>query len=52
MPLCAFQTKEKPTVTWVDNRFITQYLADAPDDAVKAYLYGLMQCQTGEGAQD
>ena len=52
MPLCAFQTKEKPTVTWVDNRFIIQYLADAPDDAVKAYLYGLMQCQTGEGAQD
>ena len=31
-------------LTPVDNLFIAEYLADASGDAVKVYLYGLMQC--------
>ena len=33
---------EKPSCTEVDNRFITDFLPEAPELAVKVYLYGLM----------
>ncbi len=31
-------------VTPVDNQFILEYLPNATGDAVRVYLYGLMQC--------
>jgi len=52
VPLCAYQTAIPQSETRVDNGFITQYLYDAPADAVKVYLYGLMQCQSGQGPAD
>lgn len=44
--------KEKPTATPVDNVFIKDYLPEAPELAVKVYLYGLMLAGTGEDGVD
>ena len=35
-------------VTPVDNQFILEYLPAATGDAVRVYLYGLMQCHHPE----
>ena len=37
-------------VTPVDNQFILEYLPTATGDAVRVYLYGLMQCYHPEAA--
>lgn len=37
-------------VTPVDNQFILEYLPNATGDAVRVYLYGLMQCYHPHGA--
>ncbi len=39
-------------VTPVDNQFILEYLPNATGDAVRVYLYGLMQCYHPQQAMD
>ena len=36
--------------THINNMFIKNYLAEAPGDFLKVYLYFMMQIQTGERA--
>lgn len=51
MPLCCYrQTRSHNDRTVVENIFIREFLPAAPDGAVRVYLYGLMQCQSGTGA--
>ncbi|MBQ9988280.1 MAG: DnaD domain protein [Clostridia bacterium] len=51
MPLCGFgDARMRSDHTLVENAFIREHMAAAPGDAVKVYLYGLMQCQQGAGA--
>lgn len=43
--ICRFeQGALRHELTPVDNRFITEYLPEAPGLSVKVYLFGLMQC--------
>ena len=50
MPLCAYRdVRMKTDDTVVENAFIREYLPTAPEDCVRVYLYGLMQCQSGTG---
>ena len=44
--------KQLPTATPVDNVFIRDYLPEAPELAVKVYLYGLMLAGTGDESVD
>ena len=38
---------QKREQTPVDNLFFSEFMPDADGEAVKVYLYGLMQCQIG-----
>jgi DNA replication protein DnaD len=50
MPLCAFgDARLRMDYTRVENAFVRNFMPSAPGDAVKVYLYGLMQCQHGIG---
>ena len=53
MSFCTF-SKESNTSgkTIIDNLFITNYLIDAPENAVKVYLYGLYLCQNLNAVDD
>lgn len=45
MALCSYSTSlTMNTSTLVDNTFINEFLPNAPDNAVKVYLYGLSLC--------
>ena len=49
MPMFGFdETYPMFDVTPVDNQFILEYLPAASGDAVRVYLYGLMQCYHGQ----
>ena len=49
MTFCKFSPGyESKNKTLVDNTFISDFLPDAPDLCVKAYLLGLMKCGTDE----
>ena len=51
MPLCSCQqAPDRNDRTVVENIFLREFMPAAPEGAVKAYLYGLMQCQQGTGA--
>ena len=51
MPLCSYQqAPDRNDRTVVENIFLREFMPAAPEGAVKAYLYGLMQCQQGTGA--
>ena len=53
MSFCSFSKENtKSGKTFLDNNFIVNYLPDAPDQAVKVYLYGLYLCQNSEMASD
>ena len=46
MPLCSYQqAPDRNDRTVVENIFLREFMPAAPEGAVKAYLYGLMQCQ-------
>ncbi len=50
MPLCAFgDVRMRADHTQIENAFIRDFMPQASGDAVKVYLYGLMQCQHGFG---
>lgn len=49
MTFCKFSPGyESKNKTLVDNAFISDFLPDAPDLCIKAYLLGLMKCGTDE----
>ncbi len=51
MPLCAFgDARMRVDHTQIENAFIRDFMPSASGDAVKVYLLGLMQCQSGMGA--
>lgn len=53
MSFCSFSKENtKSGKTFLDNNFIVNYLPDAPDQAVKVYLYGLYLCQNSDMASD
>ena len=53
MSFCSFSKENtKSGKTLIDNIFIQNYLPDAPDQAVKVYLYGLYLCQNSEFSLD
>ncbi|MBR3804506.1 MAG: DnaD domain protein [Clostridia bacterium] len=53
MSFCTFSKENsKSGKTILDNQFIQNYLPDAPDQAVKVYLYGLYLCQNSEFSLD
>ncbi len=46
MPLCAYgDSRMRTDHTDIENVFIREFMPSANGDAVKVYLYGLMQCQ-------
>ena len=45
MGFCSFSKDMDNGLTIIDNKFITKYLPEADDFAVKVYLYGLFLCQ-------
>ena len=46
MSFCSFSKESNNSgKTIIDNLFITNYIVDAPENAVKVYLYGLYLCQ-------
>jgi DnaD/phage-associated family protein len=50
MPLCAYgDVRMRVDHTQIENAFIRNFMPFASGDAVKVYLYGLMQCQSGVG---
>ena len=50
MPLCAFgDARMRVDHTQIENAFLRDFMPHASGDAVKVYLYGLMQCQLGIG---
>lgn len=50
MPLCAYQdARMRSDETVIENAFIREYMPFAPNNCLKVYLYGLMQCQSGVG---
>ena len=50
MPFCAYQDiRMRSDDTVVENAFIREYMPQAPADYAIVYLYGLMQCQNGQG---
>jgi DNA replication protein DnaD len=50
LPLCAYgDARMRAEYTQVENAFIREFMPFAAGDAVKVYLYGLMQCQHGVG---
>lgn len=53
MSFCSFsKDNTKLGKTFIDNQFIVNFLPDAPDEAVKVYLYGLYLCQNSDSAPD
>lgn len=48
MGFCSFSKDMDNGYTLIDNKFITKYLPEADDFAVKVYLYGLFLCQNRE----
>ncbi|MBO7215301.1 MAG: DnaD domain protein, partial [Clostridia bacterium] len=53
MSFCSFSKENtKSGKTLIDNIFIQNYLPNAPDQAVKVYLYGLYLCQNSEFSLD
>ena len=53
MSFCSFSKDNiRSGKTFLDNTFISNYLPDAPDNAVKVYLYGLYLCQNSETTSD
>ncbi len=53
MSFCSFSKENtRSGKTFLDNNFILNYLPDAPDQAVKVYLYGLYLCQNSDMASD
>lgn len=53
MSFCSFSKENtKSGKTLIDNIFIQNYLPDAPEQAVKVYLYGLYLCQNSEFSLD
>ncbi len=53
MSFCSFSKDNvRSGKTFIDNTFISNYLPDAPDQAVKVYLYGLYLCQNTEASSD
>lgn len=53
MSFCSFSKENtRSGKTFLDNNFIINYLPDAPDQAVKVYLYGLYLCQNSDMASD
>ena len=49
MSFCSFSKDNISSgKTLVDNVFLTNYLPDAPSDAIKVYLYGLFLCKSGD----
>ena len=48
MAFCTFSKDLDNGYTIVDNKFITKYLPEADDFAVKVYLYGLYLCENRE----
>ena len=53
MSFCSFSKDNiQSGKTFLDNTFISNYLPDAPDQAVKVYLYGLYLCQNSETSSD
>ncbi len=50
MPLCAFgDARMRVDHTQIENAFIRDFMPFASGGAVKIYLWGLMQCQSGMG---
>ena len=50
MPLCAYgDVRMRTDHTQIENTFIRDFMPSASGDAVKVYLLGLMQCQSGMG---
>lgn len=46
MSFCSFSKENSSSgKTFIDNQFINNYLSDAPENAVRVYLYGLFACQ-------
>ncbi len=53
MSFCSFSKENtRSGKTFIDNTFIINYLPDAPEQAVKVYLYGLYLCQNSDIASD
>lgn len=53
MSFCTFSKESSNSgKTLIDNLFITNYLLDAPENAVKVYLYGLYLCQNLNAVDD
>ncbi len=53
MSFCSFSKENsKSGKTFIDNQFIQNFVPDAPDQAVKVYLYGLYLCQNSDFALD
>lgn len=49
MSFCSFSKENISTgKTFIDNQFIVNYLPEAPEQAVKVYLYGLYLCQNSD----
>lgn len=49
MSFCSFSKDfDENAYTFIENKFITKYLPDANDFAVKVYLYGLYLCQKND----
>ncbi|MBO5888763.1 MAG: hypothetical protein J6Q58_01325 [Clostridia bacterium] len=46
MSFCSYSKEtQNLSKTMLDNVFISNYLPDAPENAVKVYVYGLYLCQ-------
>ena len=53
MSFCSFSKENtRSGKTFIDNQFILSFLPDAPDLAVKVYIYGLYACQNSDVAGD
>lgn len=53
MSFCSFSKENtRSGKTFLDNTFILNYLPDAPEQAVKVYLYGLYLCQNSDIVSD
>lgn len=53
MSFCSFSKENKKSgKTLIDNLFILNFLPEAPEQAVKVYLYGLYLCQNSDFAID
>lgn len=53
MSFCSFSKENKKSgKTLIDNVFVLNFLPEAPEQAVKVYLYGLYLCQNSDFAID